>query len=201
MYQNEKNVETKNVETKNIEVRNIEAKNIKESVADEITVEKGVSAETNAGGNIDLAIQALEALKEEQGLRKRVEAQLEAQKGKVLFADALHAGNESILVRELATTLKQSGIEIGEERLFEWLRGNGYVYRQPCGRNLPTQKSLELGVMEQNVTVRIDAYGHTHWNRTAKITPKGRMYFFEKLIAQRDIINAKAAEKKAKRTH
>ena len=98
--------------------------------------------------HIDIAIKALEDLKTEQALRRVAEAQLDAQKNKVLFADAVSASGECILVRELAVMLKQCGVEIGQDRLFDWLRGNGYVYRQPGGRNLPTQHSVELGVLE-----------------------------------------------------
>ena len=98
--------------------------------------------------HIDIAIKVLEDLKTEQALRRVAEAQLDAQKNKVLFADAVSASGECILVRELAVMLKQCGVEIGQDRLFDWLRGNGYVYRQPGGRNLPTQHSAELGVLE-----------------------------------------------------
>ncbi len=145
---------------------------------------------------IDTMIQALEALKTEQAMRIRAETQLEAQRGKVLFADAVTASGESILVREMAVVLKQGGVEIGETRLFDWLRGNGYLYRQPGGRNLPTQKSLKLGVMELKKTVIVNAYGKSHVSVTPVITATGRAYFFDKVMEQKDVINTLEAEKK-----
>ncbi len=144
----------------------------------------------------DMSVHAMEAWKEEHMLRLHAEAQLEEQEGKVLFADAVNASNESILVRELAVILKQSGVEIGEARLFEWLRYNGYLIRQPSGKNLPTQKSLKLGVIEMKQTVNLSPYGRSSVTRTPKITPKGKEYFFKKVLADKERIHALEAEKK-----
>ena len=149
--------------------------------------------------HIDIAIKVLEDLKTEQALRRVAEAQLDAQKNKVLFADAVSASGECILVRELAVMLKQCGVEIGQDRLFDWLRGNGYVYRQPGGRNLPTQHSVELGVLELKKQAIVNAYGKVSITCTTKVTPKGQIYFFEKVMIDKDRFHeAKAAKKKAK---
>ena len=151
------------------------------------------------GDTIHIAVQALEALKAERELREQVEAQLEAQKGKVLFAEALQADTNSIKVEDMAIKLKQSGVETGKERLFAWLREHGYVYRQPCGQNLPTHKSLALGVMEVKYSASLKTNGKAHVNRTPMITPKGRAYFFDKVMADKENINAKEAAKKAEK--
>lgn len=145
---------------------------------------------------IDMVVQAMEALKQEQALRQAAEAKLAAQQGKVLFADAFAAGSDSMLVGDLANLLKQNGVETGQSRLFAWMRENGYLYRQPCGQNLPTQRSLELGVMEMKHTAMLQAGGHVRMNKTPKITPKGVQYFFDKIMAQKDTINQKQATKK-----
>ena len=152
---------------------------------------------TNAENYIDIASRAMEALKEERTLRHNAEQELEAQKNKVLFADAAICSSESVLVGDVANMLKQCGVAIGRDRLFEWLRGNGYVYRQPCGDNRPTQKSLELGILEVKQTARVNAYGKVDIERTLKVTPKGQLYLFEKVMADKERINAMEAEKKA----
>lgn len=140
----------------------------------------------NEEPNINLAIKALEHL----------ETQLDAQRNKVLFADAVSGSSDDILVRELAVMLKQCGVEIGQDRLFDWLRGNGYLYRQPGGRNVPTQRSVELGVLELKKQAVVNAYGKVSVSCTTKVTPKGQVYFFEKVMAQKETINAMAAAKK-----
>ena len=143
--------------------------------------------------------EAIFQCRNEKWRRMGAEAALMAQRNKVLFADAVAASKDSILVREFAKELKQGGVEIGENRLFDWLRGNGYLYRQPGGRNLPTQLSMELGIIEMKETVNVNSYGKCTVTRTPKITPKGQLYLFEKIMADKDRINAMEAEKKAAR--
>ena len=147
----------------------------------------------------DALCKAIFQCRNEKERRLAAEAALRAQRVKVLFADAVAAGSDSILVREFAKALKQGGVEIGENRLFDWLRGNGYLYRQPGGHNLPTQHSMELGIIELKETVNINAYGKCTVTRTPKITPKGQLFLFEKIMADKDRINAIEAEKKAAR--
>ena len=143
-----------------------------------------------------LALLAMEELQKERALRIAAEEQLAAQQNKVLFADAVSASGQSILVGEMANILKQSGIEIGQNRLFARLRESGYLYRQPCGDNRPTQKSLELGVMELKEQVVVNAHGKPRVTRTVKVTPKGQLYFMELLTRQKDVINGEAVTKK-----
>ena len=152
---------------------------------------------TYSDKDMNLVALAMQEVNTERTLRERAEARLTAQRGKVQFADAVHGCIESILVSDMAIILKQSGVETGKERFYEWLRGNGYVYRQACGQNLPTQRSLELGIMEVKHVPKTNAYGRTEVRRTTMITPKGRKYFYEKVMADKERINAIEAEKKA----
>ena len=152
---------------------------------------------TYSNNDMNLVALAMQEVNTERILRERAEAELEAQRNKVLFADAASASSESILVEDMALILKQSGVDTGRERLYEWLRGNGYAYRQACGNNRPTQLSLDLGIMEVKHVALINAYGKVEMRRTLKITPKGIQYFFDKVMAEKDSINAIEAEKKA----
>ena len=149
---------------------------------------------------MELALLAIQELQRERALRIDAEARLEEQRSKVLFAEAVSSGRNSILVGEMANMLKQSGIEIGQTRLFEWLRANGYLYRQPCGDNRPTQKSLELGIMEIKERVIVQPDGRNNVSRTVKITPDGQLYFMEVLSRHRDEINEKERRKKQERS-
>lgn len=145
----------------------------------------------------DVTALVLTALQQERDRRIQAEAQLEAQRGKVLFADAVSSSKESILISEMAVILKQSGVDTGETRLFQWLRDNGYLYRQGCGQNMPSQKSMELGIMELKKQALVSAAGRTSIMKTPKITPKGQFYFMQLLTEQKDAINAREAAKKA----
>ena len=139
---------------------------------------------------------AEQLLAEERERRMMAEAALDAQRTKVLMADALSGCEESIKVHEMATILFQSGIDIGEERLYQWLRENGYVYRQGCGQNMPSQRSLELGVMELQKYLLVSASGRKSVIKTAMITPKGKEYFLNLLTSQKDVDSASGAAKR-----
>ncbi|MBQ2036269.1 MAG: phage antirepressor KilAC domain-containing protein [Peptococcaceae bacterium] len=145
---------------------------------------------------INLAALAVEELKKERELRMEAEHKMADYQNKALFADAVTASRESILVADMALILKQEGVEIGRDRLFEWLRGNGYLYRKEYGHNRPTQKSLEMGILELAETAIVNAYGRVTVTRTVKITQKGKEYFLKVITAQKEIINAQELEKK-----
>lgn len=104
--------------------------------------------------------------------------QIETMKPKVLFADAVSASKKSILVGELAKLLSQNGINIGQNRLFDWMRKNGYLIKDPkrSDYNLPTQRSMEKGLFEIKETT-IQHSDHVSINRTPKVTGKGQVYF------------------------
>ncbi|BAH17614.1 phage antirepressor KilAC domain-containing protein [Macrococcoides caseolyticum] len=112
-----------------------------------------------------------------------LEEKIALDKPKVLFADALTTSNSSILIGELAKLLKQNGVEIGQNKLFEWLRANGYLIRKKGELyNLPTQYSMDLGLMDIKKRVINNADGSTRTTRTTKVTGKGQQYFINKFL-------------------
>jgi anti-repressor protein len=131
----------------------------------------------------DFGIKLLSALKEEQEKRKNLERKVEQDKPKVLFADAVETAKTSILVGELAKLLRQNGVKIGQNRLFEWLRQNGYlIARAGHDHNMPTQYSMERGLMEIKERTINNPDGSTYITRTPKITGKGQRYFINKFL-------------------
>lgn len=115
----------------------------------------------------------------------RLEAQIEADRPKVLFADAVSASHTSILVGDLAKLISQNGFKIGANRLFSWLRDNGYlIKKRGASWNMPTQKSMELGLFEIKETNIQHADGHISINKTSKVTGKGQQYFINKFLNQ-----------------
>ena len=105
--------------------------------------------------------------------------QIETMKPKALFADAVSASNQSILVGEMAKLLSQNGIQMGQNRLFAWTRENGYLIkdRKRTDYNMPTQKSMELRLFEIKETSIAHSDGHTSINKTPKVTGIGQVYF------------------------
>lgn len=124
-------------------------------------------------------IKLLQALKAEQERRKEAEAIAEAQRPKALFADAVAASDNSILVGELAKILRQNGVETGQNRLFQWMRENGYIMRYT---NMPTQYSMERGLMEVKERAINNPDGSVRITQTIKVTGKGQAYFVNKFI-------------------
>ncbi|HAU5225084.1 phage antirepressor KilAC domain-containing protein [Clostridioides difficile] len=107
---------------------------------------------------------------------------IQLQQPKVLFADAVASSDDSILVGELAKLLKQNGIDTGEKRLFAWLRDNGYlIKRKGEDYNTPTQKSVDLKIMETKKRAIYNPDGSTKITKTPKVTGKGQIYFVNKL--------------------
>ena len=114
-----------------------------------------------------------------------LEAQVEKDRPKVLFADAVATAHTSILIGELAKLLKQNGVDMGQNRLFDWMRKHGYlIARKGTDYNMPTQKSMELGLMEIKETSISHADGHVSISKTPKITGKGQQYFIGKFLKQ-----------------
>ena len=105
-------------------------------------------------------------------------------KPKEIFADAVSASHTSILVGDMAKLLKQNGIDIGQKRLFEWLRENGYlIKRKGSDWNMPTQKSMEMGLFDIKESIVNNPDGSVRINRTTKVTGKGQQYFINKFLA------------------
>jgi len=130
----------------------------------------------------DFIINLATRLKEANEEKARLQAKIEADKPKVLFAESLQISKDSILVADLAKLLRQNGIQVGEMRLFRWLRENGYLIKSGSEYNMPTQRSMELGIMEIKVGYRAGADGTTKITRTPKITGKGQIYFINKFL-------------------
>lgn len=117
--------------------------------------------------------------------------QLEQQEPKVLFANSVEASTTTILVGQLAKILKQNGIDIGQNRLFEWLRENGYlINRKGTDYNMPTQKSMDLGLFKVKETSIGHSDGHVTISSTPKVTGKGQLYFVNKF---KKLFNKEAA--------
>lgn len=165
-----------------------QAKEFKRWVTSEVlpTIRKnGMFATDELLDNPDFAIATLQRLKEEREAKKLLEAQIEADRPKVLFADAVSASKSSCLIGELAKILKQNGIDIGQNKLFQWLRSNGYlISRRGESWNQPTQKSMQLGLFELKKTNINHADGHTTVNTTTKVTGKGQQYFINKFLSE-----------------
>lgn len=112
-----------------------------------------------------------------------LETTVEKMKPKALFADAVAASKTSILVGELAKILRQNHVEIGQNRLYEYLRSNGYLHRGGSSRNLPTQRSMEMGLFEIKETTHTNPDGTVLITKTTKVTGKGQQYFINKFLA------------------
>lgn len=131
----------------------------------------------------ELMAQALIAAHEEL---EHKAAQIEEMTPKAVFADAVRASKSSILIGELAKILRQNGVEMGQNRLFEWLRRNGYlISRAGSDRNMPTQRAVEMGLLEIKETAICHSDGHTSISKTPKVTGKGQIYFVNKLAGGR----------------
>lgn len=131
----------------------------------------------------DFGIKLLQTLKEEREKRKALEATNKEMKPKALFADAVATSDTAILIGDLAKILKQNGVEIGQKRLFEWLRENGYlIKRKGSDWNSPTQKAMEMDLFEVKETAITHSDGHVTISKTTKVTGKGQIYFTNKFL-------------------
>ena len=140
-----------------------------------MTDEKAFNVIHNADGLADLLQQAADQLKAK-------DIQIAEMKPKALFADAVSTSNSSILIGQLAKILRQNGVNIGQNRLFAWMRKNGYLGTRGSNRNVPTQRSMELGLFKTKETVINHSDGHTTVNITTKVTGKGQQYFINKFL-------------------
>ena len=114
---------------------------------------------------------------------KLLNSKIEADKPKVLFADAVSASHTSILIGDLAKILKQNGIEVGQKRLFSWLRDNGYLIKSGSSKNVPTQRAMEQGLFEIKEGSYVDGNGNNITTKTSKVTGKGSLYFVNKFLS------------------
>lgn len=131
----------------------------------------------------DTTIKLLETIKQERAARMALEAKAESDKPKVLFADAVSASHSSILVGDLAKLLRQNGVEIGQNRLFRFLREKGYLCSHGERYNLPTQRSMDRGWFQVKETTINQPDGSIRITRTVKVTGKGQQYFINLFLA------------------
>lgn len=133
----------------------------------------------------DVGIRLLTSLKEERARRQHLESQARENAPKVLFHDAVGASDDTILIRDLAKLLAQNGVpNMGGTRLFSWLRDNGYLCKEGKSRNLPTQRSMEMGLFRVRESVRIQN-GDSVTDQTTRVTGKGQQYFIKKFLGGR----------------
>ena len=124
---------------------------------------------------LQIADRKIKALEEENAVNRP----------KVLFADSVAASKTSILVGELAKLLKQNGVDTGKNRLFDWMRNNGYLIRRAgTDYNMPTQRSMEMGLFEIKETSVTHADGHVTVNKTPKVTGKGQQFFINEFLGR-----------------
>lgn len=131
----------------------------------------------------DTIIKLATTLKKEQAKRREAEAKLEKAKPKMIFADAVSASEQTILIGELAKLIKQNGHDIGQKRLFQWMRDNGYlIKRNGADYNVPTQRAMEMGLFRIKESTIVKPDGSTSINKTTKVTGKGQQYFINKFL-------------------
>lgn len=137
----------------------------------------GLYAKEELLDNPDIAIAAFKALKEEREARKALEAENERMQPLALFAKSVSASDTSILIGDLAKLLKQNSYDTGQKRLFEELRQRGFLMKSGSSKNLPTQKSMELGLFEVKESTINNPDGSVRVTKTTKVTGKGQVYF------------------------
>lgn len=134
-------------------------------------------------GTEDDATLMARALLAAQRTIERNRAQLDEMRPKALFADAVAASHTSILVGDLAKLLKQNGVDMGQNRLFQWLRDRGYLMKQGSSKNMPTQRSMDMGLFEVKERTINNPDGSVRITKTTKVTGKGQQYFINQFMA------------------
>lgn len=118
---------------------------------------------------------------------KQKQARIEQMKPKEIFADAVSASHTSILVGDLAKLICQNGYQIGQKRLFDWLRANGYLIKSGSSYNMPTQRYVEQGLFEIKESNLVNPDGSVRITRTPKVTGKGQVYFVNKFLSKENV--------------
>ncbi|MEK4882613.1 MULTISPECIES: phage antirepressor KilAC domain-containing protein [Paenibacillus] len=130
----------------------------------------------------DFLIQLANKIKDEQTKNKLLEEKIEQDKPKVHFAESVEISKDSILIADLAKLLKQKGVDIGEHRLYRFMREEGYLIKSGSEYNKPTQRSMDLGIFEIKTGYRSGSGGVTKLTYTSKVTGKGQIYFINKFL-------------------
>lgn len=124
-------------------------------------------------------------IEKKNALIERKDREIAEMKPKALFADAVSTSDKCMLVGELAKVLRQNGVQMGQKRLFAWLRDNGYLMKRGgSSYNLPTQRAMEMELFEVKETAINHSDGHVSTNFTTKVTPKGQQYFIGKFLGE-----------------
>lgn len=145
----------------------------------------GMYAEEELLDNPDLLIKVAQALKEEREKNKKLSEENKRMKPKEIFADAVSVSSTSILIGELAKIIKQNGVNIGQNRLFIWMRENGYlISRKGTDYNMPMQKSMDLGLFEIKERTINNPDGSVRITKTVLVTGKGQQYFINKFLGK-----------------
>lgn len=143
----------------------------------------GVYAVDELLNDPELAIKAFTALKEEREKTKTLQEDVNRMRPKEIFADAVATSYTSILIGDLAKLIKQNGVEMGQKRLFAWMRDNGFlIKRKGTDYNMPTQKSMEMELFEVKESITYNPDGSIRINRTTKVTGKGQQFFINKFL-------------------
>lgn len=142
----------------------------------------GVYAVDELINNPEMAIKAFTALKEEREKNRLLQADNDRMKPKEIFADAVSASKTSILIGDLAKLICQNGFEIGQKRLFQWLRDNGYLVKNGASKNMPMQRYVEQGLFEIKESNVVNPDGSVRITKTTKVTGKGQVYFVNKFL-------------------
>ena len=146
-----------------------------------MTDAKAAAIVTDKGSLADLLQQAAEQL-------KRKDIQIEQMRPKALFADAVSTSDTPILVGELAKILHQNGVSMGQNRMFRWLRDNGYlISKKGSDYNMPTQRAMELGLFKIKENAITHSDGHVTITKTPKVTGKGQVYFVNKFVGEEEL--------------
>lgn len=135
--------------------------------------------------NPDLIISLAQQVKALRATSERQQAQIEADRPKTIFADAVSVSHTTILIGDLAKLLKQNGVDIGQKRLFERLRNEGYLIKNGSSWNMPTQRSMDLGLMQVKESTINNPDGSVRITKTTKITGKGQLYFVNRFLEDR----------------
>ena len=125
-------------------------------------------------------------IKERDAIIERQQAKIEADKPKTIFADAVSTSRTSILIGDLAKLICQNGVQIGQKRLFDWLRDNGYLIKCGMSRNMPMQRYVEQGLFEVKESTVQNPDGSVRITKTTKVTGKGQIYFVNKFMERRN---------------
>ena len=137
----------------------------------------------------DFLIRLATELKSEREEKQKALQKIDEDRPKVLFADAVATSHTSILIGELAKIMRGNGVDIGQKRLFEWLRQNGYLIKRiGTDYNMPTQYSMELGLFEIKEGTYINGSGANIITKTPKVTGKGQAYFINKFLQVKNCI-------------